>query len=98
MTQEEWRAGWVRCIGWLLNGRTLDDVSPLGEPSYDDTFLMLFNPHHEPVRFTLPGTRSGTAWELCIDTRSPAVTKPRNIRSRRLYQLMERSLALFREV
>jgi len=98
MTQEEWRAGWVRCIGLLLNGRTLDDVTPMGEPIRDDTFLILFNPHHEPMRFTLPHTRSRNAWELCIDTRSPALARPRNIRSRRFYQLMERSLALFREI
>ena len=70
MTQEEWRAGWVRCIGLLLNGRTLDDVTPMGEPFRDDTFLILFNPHHEPMRFMLPHTRSRNAWELCIDTRS----------------------------
>ena len=97
MTQEEWHAGWVRCIGLVLNGRTLNDVNEIGEPIRDDTFLILFNPHHEPVRFILPQSRPGTAWELYLDTRSSEPAKPRSLRSRRSYQLIPRSLALFRE-
>jgi isoamylase len=98
MKQDEWHAGWVRCIGLVLSGRTLDDVNAVGEPISDDTFLILFNPHHEPVRFTLPQIHLGTTWELCMDTRYPEVAKPRNLRPRRSYQLIQRSLALFREV
>ena len=41
MTPEEWNAGWVRCIGLQLNGRTLDDVNGVGEPIRDETFLIL---------------------------------------------------------
>ena len=97
MTQKEWHAGWIRCIGLLLNGRTLDEVNAAGEPIVDDTFLILFNPHHESVRFTLPPARPGVAWALCVDTRNSATGKLRKIQLRRSYQLMERSLAVFRE-
>jgi isoamylase len=97
MTQKEWHAGWVRCVGLRLNGRTMDDVNSVGELIYDDTFLVLFNPHHEPVRFTLPQIRTGTAWELCLDTRIPVAARNRKSRSRS-YQLKERSLALFKEI
>ena len=54
MTPEEWHAGWVRCIGLRLNGRTLDDVNGVGEPIRDETFLILLNPHTEPIRFYMP--------------------------------------------
>ena len=57
MTPEEWNAGWVRCIGLQLNGRTLDDVNGVGEPIRDETFLILFNPHHEPIQFYMPPRR-----------------------------------------
>jgi isoamylase len=97
MTQDEWHQGWVRCIGMLLNGRTLDDVNQVGEPIVDDTFLILFNPHHEPVRFTLPQVHSGTAWELWMDTVS-CRTSRKTMKGRKYYQVMERSLALFREM
>ncbi len=99
MTQDEWHAGWVRCLGLLLNGRTLDDVNAFGEPIIDDTFLILLNPHHEPVRFVLPPSHQGCHWELVLDTRSSSPeTTSRNLRNRRAYQLIDRSLAVLREV
>ena len=76
MTAEEWHAGWVRCIGLRLNGRTLDDVNGLGEPIRDETFLILLNPHTEPIRFYMPRDE-GTAWELTIDSANPAARKSR---------------------
>ncbi len=70
MTPEEWTAGWVRCIGLRLNGHTLDDVNGFGEPIEDETYLILLNPHHEPIRFYMP-RRKGTAWQLLIDSANP---------------------------
>jgi glycogen operon protein len=95
MTQEEWHAGWIRCFGLWLNGRTLDEVNAVGEPVRDETFLLLFNSHHEPVRFTLP-QRRGMTWELCLDTRT-AVTVKRRVTTRR-YQLVDHSVAILQEI
>ena len=97
MTQDEWHAGWIRCFGLWLNGRTLDEVNAIGEPIYDDTFLVLFNPHHEPVRFTLPRPHAGTTWQLCLDTRTSA-TATRKLSARKVYQLMDRSMAVLMEM
>ena len=96
MTQEEWHAGWIRCFGVWLNGRTLDEVNAVGEPIRDETFLLLFNSHHAPVRFMLPQPRPGMAWELRLDTRT-AVTLKRRITTRR-YQLVDHSLAVLQEI
>ncbi len=101
MTQEEWHAGWVRCIGMLLNGRTLDDVNALGEPIQDGSFLILLNPHHAPVRFRLPSPHEGMTWALCVDTRAKsarASAPPKPGNPRRFYQLIPRSLAVLCEV
>lgn len=95
MTQEEWHAGWIRCFGLWLNGRTLDEVNAVGEPIRDETFLLLFNSHHAPVRFTLP-QRRGIAWELCLDTRT-AVAAKRRVTTRR-YQLVDYSMAILQEI
>jgi len=97
MTQGEWHAGWVRCIGLYLNGRTLDEVNPIGEQVRDDSFLILLNPHHEPVRFTLPQMRSGTSWELLVDTRTSSRPRPAQ-RPRKFHTLLDHSLAVFREI
>jgi isoamylase len=97
MTQDEWHAGWVRCFGLWLNGRTLDEVNAVGEPIYDDTFLILFNPHHESVRFTLPRLRPETGWQLCLDTRTAYAPK-RRTQIRKFYQLVDRSMAVLQEL
>jgi isoamylase len=96
MTQDEWHAGWIRCFGMWLNGRTLDEVNGIGEPIYDDSFLLLFNPHHEPVRFALPPPKPGTSWEVCFDTRT--LTPPaRRAPLRKFYNLIDRSMAVLQE-
>jgi len=97
MTQDEWHAGWVRCFGLWLNGRTLDEVNAVGEPIHDDTFLILFNPHHESVRFTLPPPRPETGWQLCLDTRTAYAPK-RRTQIRKFYQLLDRSMAVLQEL
>jgi hypothetical protein len=68
-----------------------------GQPLQDDTFLMLFNPHHEPIQFYMPKPHGGTCWELCFDTRDLHQTVARNFSQGTLYKLMDRSFALFKE-
>jgi isoamylase len=96
MTQDEWHAGWVRSFGMWLNGRTLDEVNGIGEPIYDDSFLLLFNPHHEAVRFVLPQPKPGTLWEVCFDTRNLA-PPARRAPVRKFYNLIDRSMAVLQE-
>ena len=71
MTDEEWGAGWVRCLGVILNGETLDHVDESGERVLDDTFLLMLNCHHEPIRFYLPEWPPGRPWEVILDTNRP---------------------------
>ncbi len=96
MTPEEWQAGWVRCIGFELNGRTLDDVNGVGEPIYDETFMVLLNPHHEPIQFYMP--RRAAAWEVLLDSAYPERTACPIVRSGDAYELIARSTALLREM
>jgi glycogen operon protein len=97
MTPEEWNAGWVRCIGLELNGCTLDDVNGVGEPIRDYTFLILLNPHHEPIRFFMP-QREGTAWEVLLDSAFPEKTDKPVVAAGQSYELIARSTALLWEL
>ena len=67
MTDEEWTSPFVRCIGVLLSGDTIDVLSFEGEPIRDETFLLLINAHHEPIGFVLPGEEH-LEWRLILDT------------------------------
>ena len=70
MTDEEWASPFVRCLGMLLSGDTVDVVSFEGEPVRDDTFLLLINAHYEPIPFVLPG-QENLEWQLILDTMDP---------------------------
>jgi isoamylase len=97
MTSDEWNAGWVRCIGVQLSGRTLDDVNGVGEPITDETFMILFNPHTEPIKFYMP-RHPGTAWEVLLDTGFPERTEKPVIAEGEFYDLIPRSSALLRQM
>src|SRR5256714_1382982 len=70
MTDEEWASPFVRCLGMLLSGDTVDVVSFEGEPVRDGTFLLLINAHYEPIPFVLPG-QENLEWQLILDTMDP---------------------------
>ncbi|MCC6791531.1 MAG: glycogen debranching protein GlgX, partial [Thermomicrobiales bacterium] len=83
MTDEEWNQPWIRTFGMQLAGGALDVVDERGDPVVDDTMILLFNAHDEPVPFTLPvGPASRqpagavepageAAWRTLIDTADP---------------------------
>jgi len=70
MTNEEWNSPFVRCLGMLLSGDTIDVQSFEGVPIVDNTFLLLINAHHESLPFVLPG-KERVKWERVLDTSSP---------------------------
>ena len=97
MTEEEWNAGWVRCLGMRLSGRTLDDVDRYGEPITDDSFLFCLNPHHEHIQFYMPACSGNCSWELLSDTRDATCTTPAMVKRGEAYDMAEHSAVLFRE-
>jgi glycogen operon protein len=97
MTAEEWSAGWVRCIGVQLCGRTLDDVNGVGEPIVDDTFLILLNPHTGPIQFYMP-KRKNVAWEVLLDSYYPEREQKPVVACEHFYELARRTTALLREL
>ena len=55
----------------FLNGQEIAAPGPHGERVEDDSFLMLFNAHHEDVTFMLPTRRFGAQWEMVLTTADP---------------------------
>jgi len=96
MTEDEWKAGWVRCLGMRLSGRTLNDVDGRGDPIYDDTFLFCLNPHHEHIQFYLPQCSTACHWEVVFDTREATIGDPKGFTGP-AYDMLEHSAVLFRE-
>ena len=71
MQDEDWDQGFARSIAVFVNGEAIDEPDLRGERVIDDSFLILFNAHHEELEFTIPEARFGEEWAIVFDTASP---------------------------
>ena len=55
-------------LGVFFNGEEIDTPDARGRQILDESFLMLFNGHHDDCDFTLPAEEFGATWELVLDT------------------------------
>ena len=95
MSDDDWNAGFVKCIGVRLAGDLIDDEDERGEPIVGDTLLLLLNAHHEPLPFILPSTNPDHRWERLLDT-GPENADALSLGGGESYPLEERSLAILR--
>jgi isoamylase len=95
MTTETWTQGWVKCLGVILFGDSID-VDEYGEEVSGDTLLALFNAASEHViPFTLPELDEPHPWELLLDT-SDAQRARARFPACQAYSLQPFTVALFR--
>ncbi|SNQ51249.1 Glycogen operon protein GlgX homolog [Frankia canadensis] len=69
MTDADWESGTARSLGVYFNGDAIPDPDALGQRIVDDSFLLFFNAHFEPVGFRVPAPTFGDEWETVVDTR-----------------------------
>jgi glycogen operon protein len=68
MTMRDWQQLPGRTLGVFLNGLEIPSRTEHGAEVVDDSFLLLFNAHSDPVTFTLPTRRFGAHWEVLLAT------------------------------
>jgi glycogen operon protein len=68
MAEDDWRNEHAKSFAVFLNGDALRDVDDDGQEICDDSFLLLFNAHHESRAFTMPAPSFGTTWRRVVDT------------------------------
>jgi glycogen operon protein len=67
MSDEDWDRGLVNSVGVFLNGEAITDRDRRGQRVTDDSFLVLFNAHDDPIDWSLP-EQWGKRWEAIFDT------------------------------
>jgi glycogen operon protein len=70
MTEDDWESGFGRSIAAYLNGDGIPGIDTRGQRVTDDSFLLCFSAHDEPIDFTMPGEEFCVAWEVIVDTMS----------------------------
>ena len=99
MTDDDWHAGFAKSLAVFLNGDAISEPDPRGRAVVDDSFLLLFNAHSEPVEFFLPGPEYGEHWECALDTADPQTVGERpRIRARGRVTVVSRSLTVLRRL
>ncbi len=73
MSDEDWDSGFGKSVAVYLNGHGIPDLNPRGQRVTDDSFVLCFNAHHEPIDFILPPKDFGAAWQPVIYTVDGAV-------------------------
>src|SRR5215216_6377697 len=79
MSDEDWGQDHAKAFAIFLNGDALRERDDDGRPIYDDSFLLLFNAHHETLSFTTPAEAFGKTWQVVVDTAADLVGNGRSI-------------------
>ena len=71
MSAENWSNGYAKALMVFYNGDAIPEPDPRGQPTVGDSFLVVFNAHHEEVTFTLPSQEYGVEWQMHLNTAEP---------------------------
>ena len=70
MSDADWESGFAKSVGVFLNGEAIREPDRQGRRIVDDSFLLLFNAHFEPLDFSVPASL-GDVWHPVVDTAAP---------------------------
>jgi glycogen debranching enzyme GlgX len=77
MTEQDWDDALVKSVAVFLNGLGIPDRGARGQRVVDDSFLLCFNAHDEPIDFVLPPVEYAAGWEVVLDTATDGSTDHR---------------------
>jgi isoamylase len=86
---------WDSDIGALavfVNGEGIKERGRYGERQCDNSFLLCFNGHHEPVDFVLPPQEYAEKWQTVVDTADAGPSTPAMVGAGARIRVPERSL------
>ena len=92
MAAEVWDDDRTQCFGMLMDGRA--EATGIRKRGGNATLLMVFNGHHDLVKFTLPPCFEGRGWTRLLDTNDPDLPAA-DFEIGAVYDVTCRSLLLF---
>ncbi len=69
MSENDWHAGYAKSLMVFLNGEAIPSPTESGDRVMDDSFLLLFNAHHDLLSFRIPPQKWGRRWVKVLDTK-----------------------------
>ncbi|MET8827952.1 glycogen debranching protein GlgX [Streptomyces sp. NPDC004610] len=96
MTQRDWDSAPASALAVFLNGNSISEPGPRGEPITDDSFFLMFNASPRPLEFEVPADH-GQQWQVVVDTARPEGVPPGTgpkVRAGERLTLVDRSLTV----
>ncbi|MBN1599185.1 MAG: glycogen debranching protein GlgX [Bacteroidales bacterium] len=97
MSEKEWNADFIRCMGMLLNGELMNEVNENGDTIQDDILLVLVNSYWDKITFKLPNRDLFKAWNILVDTDKEGIKNRNQVISKK-YTISARSLILLKNL
>jgi isoamylase len=98
MAEEDWGLGHAKSLGIFLNGGTIPNPNPRGEPVIDSNFYFIFNAHFEPLIFNLPESKWAEQWVKKLDSSTGWLEEKELCKAGDEIKVEARSLVVLREV
>ena len=96
MNEGDWEHGWAKSLAVFLNGLTIPNPNPRGEPVTDDSFYLIFNACADEIKFTLPDLNWDNPWLLELDTQTGWLPQPQLFLPKATIDVAPRSLLVLR--
>jgi glycogen operon protein len=100
MSDEDWESGFAKSVCVFLNGEGIREPDTRGEQVSDQSFLLLFNGHHEALEFCIPDRPGTERWHVVVDTHAPlaADVDPPAVKSGERVDVEARSVVVLQQV
>jgi glycogen operon protein len=98
MSDQDWQYAAAQSLQVFLNGQGIATVDERGERVVDDSFLLWFNAHHEPLDFTAPGPEFAGTWIVEIDTAAPVLPEEEHVKAGMSREVDGRSIVVLRKL
>lgn len=96
MTHDDWNSGF-KSLAVFLNGEAIPAPNSRGERVVDDTFLLCFNAHADPVEFVAAEGDYAAEWTAAFDTATPTGSTDLVVKAGETFSLQGRSVVVLRK-
>src|SRR5689334_5404795 len=96
MTPQDWDAGF-QCVAVFLNGEAIPAPDARGERVVDDTFLLCFNAHSDPVEFVAAEGDYAAEWTAEVDSATPTGNSDLVVKAGETFTVAARSIIALRK-
>ncbi|HUH70343.1 MAG TPA: glycogen debranching protein GlgX [Mycobacterium sp.] len=97
MTHEDWGKSFHKCVAVFLNGDAIPEPNARGERVVDDSFLLCFDAHDQPMEFVMPHAEYAQEWTAVLDTNDPVGEAHQVVNAEETIWVPSRSLLVLRK-